>query len=545
MVALGFLLTAALGLLSDGVHHDDDMTHFLMARWARWFPGYLLHLWGRPGYTVPAALVSWVGSPATGWHLARLLSAVVTAASALLAARLAERLNLRRPWLAAAFCYLQPLNTLLAATTLTENFAAFYLIAAVVLLHDGGRLRRASLLFSLVLVSRHETLVWWPVWVLALGTHGGATLGLRLQAILLSLWAPAAHNLFFKLAYDRWPVEIFLQPHGSTEYPAISVLGYLPAALQAIPPTLFGLAIVGGVVLARRRLYLVAALVGVFLTTHLLIKAFGVFASGGYGRFMVAVAPLAAVLAAAGAVELRDRVRDLRPAAWCWIVLAGVWLLGLLAFEIERRAGRIPLPNGPFLLLLRCVGLGMAAVLLLTAAAGRRHPGRAAAVPALGLLAATCLAQSAATVRPLRLAAGPAQVQQAVAWLQEQGLADGPIFATNPWFAYYLDLVENPRAHKGPRLLASMPVGTVFIWDSTYGPSDFHRLPLDRHLADPAYHLLRRFGPDPGRPGGPELVLLRKTQATPPPPDDGLPYPPNPMAEERPLEGIFYLRAGG
>jgi hypothetical protein len=47
-VGLFFLLTAVLGLMSDGVHHDDDLMHLLMARWARWFPQYLLHGGGRP-----------------------------------------------------------------------------------------------------------------------------------------------------------------------------------------------------------------------------------------------------------------------------------------------------------------------------------------------------------------------------------------------------------------------------------------------------------------------------------------------------------------
>ncbi len=547
VVAGGFLLTVALGLWSDGVHHDDDLTHFLMARWAWWFPGYLLHPWGRPGYTIPAALVSWVGGPATGWHLARLLSAVVTAASALLAARLAERLNLRRPWLAAAFCYLQPLNTLLAATTLTENFVAFYLIAALLLLYDGARPRWAAVLFSLTLVTRHETLVWWPIWAAALATggRGGATPGVRLQAVLLSLWAPAAHHLFFKLVYDRWPLAVLLRPHGSSEYPATGLLGYLPAALQAIPPAIFGLALVGGVVLARRRVYLPAALAGSFLLTHLLIKALGVFASGGYARFMVAVAPLAAVLAAAGAEELRRRLRTLRPATGLWLTLAGVWLLGLLAFELERRAGRIPLPDGPLLWLVRGVAAGLAAVLILAALAGRRGARSPAARPALVLLAAATLLHGLLLVHPLRRGPGAARAREAADWLRAAGLADGPLFAVNPWFAYDLDLVEDPRAHKGPRLLATMPAGTVFIWDSTYGPSDFHRLPRERYLADPAYRLLRRFGPPPGEAGGPELLLFQKMQPTPPPPDDLLPYPPNPTAEHRPVEGIFYWRGGG
>src|SRR5438552_3288391 len=100
--------TILLGLLSNGVHHDDDLTHFLMARWVRWFPVYLLHVWGRPGATIPMAAVAWIGDPAIGWHACRILSALVTAASAYLAARLAQRRGIGPPWLVVAACYLQP-----------------------------------------------------------------------------------------------------------------------------------------------------------------------------------------------------------------------------------------------------------------------------------------------------------------------------------------------------------------------------------------------------------------------------------------------------
>ena len=54
VVACCFLLTAVLGIFSNGVHHDDDLTHFLMARWSAWFPSYLLHVWGRPALTISA-----------------------------------------------------------------------------------------------------------------------------------------------------------------------------------------------------------------------------------------------------------------------------------------------------------------------------------------------------------------------------------------------------------------------------------------------------------------------------------------------------------
>ena len=60
--ALGLGLSVWMGLRSDGVYHDDDLTHLQMARWAWQYPRYLLHDWGRPGFTVLYA------SPASaGW----------------------------------------------------------------------------------------------------------------------------------------------------------------------------------------------------------------------------------------------------------------------------------------------------------------------------------------------------------------------------------------------------------------------------------------------------------------------------------------------
>lgn len=571
-----FLLTAVLGLLSNGVHHDDDLMHLLMARWARWFPQYLLHWWGRPGLTIPLAGVAWLGDAATGWHVARALSACVTAAGAIVAVRLAARLGVRPVWLVVVACYLQPLNLMLATTTLTENFSALYLVCAVALLH-AGRPVGASAVFSLLLVTRHEAIALLPIWWLGLLLERGALVGKRpvtgcggdasqprsgfwqhvrrcvrprqAAAAAVSLWAPLVYNVVFRVLFDEWPFSMFLQPGGSTEYLPTGPLSYVPQALLAVPSVLAGLAIIGGAALIRRGCWPAPALCATYFLVHAASKALGVFASGGYARFMVTIAPLVGVLAVAGAVEMARAVRQERAAAWPWLVHAGVWGIGWAALELECAAGRAAMPGWLSLTTVRVLAALVLLVLLTAWVTGRfwRNPSgpwRARILGGLaGLVLLTLVPQVLRFAKPLRLNDEAAVFQRVVDWLTMQQLADAPLFWTDPWVAYDLDLVEHPRAHKGPALLASMPEGTIVVWDSKYSDNDFHRVSLEQLSPDGGYEMLKRFGEE-ARPGAFEIRVFRKTT----PADDSLEpdeyYPADLMARQAKLRGVFYIRAG-
>ncbi|RIK68092.1 MAG: hypothetical protein DCC65_04505 [Planctomycetota bacterium] len=529
-----FGLTLVAGLLSDGVYHDDDLTHFLVARWSRWFPSYLLHIWGRPGLTVPLASVAGAEDVETAWRAARVLSAMVTAAAALLTGRLALRLGLARPQLAVLFAYAQPLVAVLALTTLTENFAALYLVSAVFLLQS-RRPVSASLVFSLIFVTRHEAVILWPVWLA--GLYAARTRPRRwLLPALCSVWAPLVHNALFFAVFRRWPVAIFTRPHGSTEYPAGGPLAYIPDALYALTPALLSLAIVGGAWFIRRRMPLIPALAGVFLLAHIVVKAIGVFASGGYGRFLVTVFPLVAILALAGWNEIDRRVREGLSCRVIWLVFAGVCALGWLALEEQNHAGRFHFSERT-LWLLRGGAAALIALAVGLIAAARAQAARAG----LLILALTCAGQWCAIFRPLGERDDQRTVRDACQWLMQSPYAAGPVFGTNPWFALYLDLIEHPRAHKGAALLASLPVGTIFFWDSKYSANDFHRLPRDSFAGDAAHYetvrIIRSHGREPL-----ELWVFRKIAETPQPDAAEPPYPPDLAAEESPVRGIYYLR---
>lgn len=548
-----------LGAFSNGVHHDDDLVHFLMARWSWTYPAYLLHIWGRPGATIPLALVSGIGDIDLAWHLARFVSSVTTALSAIAAAEIAASLGVRKPWRVVAACYLQPLWTLLGYTTLTENFTAFYLITSTVLFLK-GRQNRASVVFSMALLTRHEALIFLPFWWLLLmaptAYRDVPSLASRIFTAALALWSPFAHNFLYRLFLGAWPVQMFFQPRGSTEYPATGWSDYVPDLLYAVTPLIAVLAAAGGAVflgrrwignaetLPRRTGPAAAVMKGwivlvplVFVVAHSAIRALGVFASGGFPRFMVAVAPFMAILAVAGWDRLRSS-GEAAPVRIVWSVAVIAWLLIWAAIEAEWRAGRLPVVHPGGLVAIRCtLGLFLlASILCLILRPAQRRPFARGLLIFLLLFA---VAQCVIIVRPLR--PGPARTAalNVVRWILDSGYGGRPVFAANPWVVYGLGMIEDSRSLKNAELLASMPVGTIVVWDSTYSGSDYHGIADTDFLRMGAYQKLIEFD---SRPEAPRFLIFEKTEPTPMPGIVRPSYPPPLNSNQPPVRGIFYQR---
>ncbi len=529
-----FAASVLLGLLSDGCYHDDDLTHYLMARWAWWYPSYLLHIWGRPGLTVPLAAVSWIGDRFFAWHIARVLSAVATTAGAVLAAKLAMRSGIRRGWLVVIACFAQPLNMLLSFTTLSENWTALYLIGAVYLL-DRQRVAWASAVFSIALVSRHEAVVFIPIWWAGLFL-AGTTPRRFLCAAVLSLWAPAVHNLLFYATFEEWPVRMYFQPSGSTEFLPTGPLAYVPNVIHAISPAIIAWAIVGMRGFASRRRCLAIVIPVVFVLLHAAIKAVGIYASGGYGRFLVAVFPFVGILAAAGI----DRILAGGANGRSWAALAGVVVVAWLAAEVEARAGRLSFERQNWVHYMRLGGAAIVASCVSMAVLSVRNNFRqqlARGVIAFPLL--LLIIQLAIVVRPLVMNEDQRRCQEVALWLVQGDRKQRPVFATNPWIVYQLGMVEHPRAHKGRRLLASMPVGTFVVWDSKYTESDFHGLKI-AELGYGAYRSVRLFR----SPRGQRAIVIGVAEKVTETPLDAITndvsYPPALTAAKAPVLGIYY-----
>ncbi|MFO0972926.1 MAG: hypothetical protein U1A27_05750 [Phycisphaerae bacterium] len=487
IVLAGLAAAIGCGLASDGLHHFDDLTHFLMARWSSRFPRYLLNDWGRPGFTALYALPAQLG-----WPAARLFSAGLSAVAAWGAFRIAQRLGLARPWLAAMVCWVQPLFFELSLTTLTETALAFYLTAATWLALR-GRWSLSAAVLSIGFVTRHEAIVFLPVWVVC-----AWQCRVPLWRLWPAAWAVAcvnglAHALGQPTAIGRW-----FAPHPTSQYGHSGWLTFLCRSMEAWGPAGAAAGLAGLAPLWRRAGGgLVAGSVLVYLAAQTAIRALGLFDSGGYPRFLVPVAPLLAVCATAAVGELLARETARRRIAGAAVALA----FALLWLAMEIQLGRPETPA--YLPQVHAAkwavrGSAMLFVMLGLAALATAPDGRAtrrltscmvAALATLGAITAGYL------IRPLRVGPGERVVDQAIAWLDDHGLHDRPFESAHVYAEFRRGAICDPRQPPLRDRLAAAPNGTILMWDRQFAASADHGLPLGDVQDHPGWR--RLFSGDP------------------------------------------------
>jgi len=475
LLLVGFGLTAGSGLLSEGVYHEDDLKHFLSARWSRHDGRYLLDEWSRPGFTVVYALPAMIGSATTGWHACRLLSAVLSAATAWVAYRIGRHYRLRHAWVAVPLVYLQPMFTHLSLTTLTETPMTFYLALATWLLLRERPIASAAVI-ALAPVTRYEGIVLLPIWAVALGRSRAPW-----PAYAAMWWALALQNLLACVYLESIPIKAFFEPAGATGYGTGTPFTFVPRLLLAAGPVVAVLAIMGVGRLTRRPGgWLVAAGALIYFCTETAIYMGGAYSSGGYTRFLVPITPWLAVLATAGAqpVFLAGRQAIRRRA----VLAAGIVLIALWAVcEIEWcwRPPRIPENWHLAALVGRAAAAGFIA--LLAAALHRiRRNGRAGpktvsrrfvTVAAAALL----LAPPIWALIPLRLLPRHRIMREAAGELETQTWRQRPLITLNYWLYYWTGRWVPSHFKKWEKTLAEAQAGTLFAWDARFCPDpDFN-----------------------------------------------------------------------
>jgi hypothetical protein len=502
-VLAGLIVSAVMAVRSTGVHHEDDLTHLQIARWAWQHPAYLLDDWGRPGFTALYALPAGLG-----WLPARLFSGLLTAASAWLAYLVAVQLRVRLAAFVPLFLWIQPLSFTLSYTTLTETALAFYLSLAC-WLYVRGRFAWSAAAISLCAITRHEAALFLVMWLAALLYRARPA-----REWLWVFWAPLLHNLLAFAFLREWPLKLLLQPHPTSEYGQGSLLTMIVLWVLAAGFGTLLLAIIGAPVLARRRgglLFVSSA--AAYVAAHSVMYGFGLFGSGGYARFLVPVGPVVAVYAAAALSEYRRAWRR-------WAVgpqnlpllnvnaigaAAVIVFWGAAGLELHRlRADLIinhlvwtvPLLHAAALMLM----LLFFTVLVLSSQQNMARPTLALAVLPITALAAALLQPLAVSTipRPFRQCAPlqltdrekahrtAAQIARAATGsLSDHQTTGAAIFSASPWIDEFVGRVRPPVEPDLAQRWESSRAGDVLIWDARHAASPRHRLPLSALTADP------------------------------------------------------------
>lgn len=541
VIASAGVVLGVLALLSDGAYHDDDLTHYLFARDAWRDPSLLLNAWGRPGFTIPYALVAWLGDTATGFTACRLLSAAFTIVTLILVAQTAHALRrevaevgrveraLGTEAAAVGWLLATPLFVHLGTTTLTETVCALYLAAGTRAL-TRGKPSVAAAWIALAPLARHEAIV------LVVACAAIFAWRREWRAVLLLGWALVAANTVAAAMGWALPSAVLFegQPDGAAKYGTGSLTFYLVRWVEACGPLLVVLAGAGGVALLRdavpglsrysrvtwqsddgRRL--ASALIGLgalgYVALQTLLYFRNTHASGGYARFLIPVAPWMALCAWEGARRVagsRDR--------WLQAAVAVTGLLLAIAVVSERAIFLAKLetiaPPGVLGVLPSLAdwvtSLAVLGAVLLFAAL--RFPRAGQGV--LAVLLALQVVQVAVFLRPHRLGVRPAAVVLATRTALEASPASTPIYSWSVWASYETrdvlgDGPIGPSVHEAlytglhgvdvaPWLAA--PPGAVLIWDD--GPETGVAL-SDLVRAAPAEVRVRT-----GGQGAPEVVTL-------------------------------------
>ncbi len=508
LTVIGLGISAAFGLISpEGVVHFDDLTHYLYAKWAWQWPAYLLDDWGRPGFTslyfLPAGI---------GWWACRILSALLSAGSAWLAFRIAQRMGLRQAWGVVVFCFAQPLFFQLSQTTLTETVLAFYLTAAVYLAQR-GRWSWSAALVSIGIVTRHEAIVFLPVW--AWFAWRGGVKPWRLWPIV---WAPVVVNGAAWLADLRPAILRLFEPRPSGQYGHGGWLTFFSRSLEAWGPGIAVLAITGIRSTWRKTTGggLVVTCILAYFCAQTIVRALGLFDSGGYARFLVAISPLVAIAALAGwhrlwAADISQRRSAVIVAGAAMVVL---WLamerqLLLHAARLDEAAHLPQLYAATLAVRVATAVVVLLVVISVAYTTADRVDRRATVWLVPTALAILILLACYGLCHPVRRPPEAEVVAELRSWLEDNGYADREVISAHVWLDYALDS-ELPcgRPTVRERLRRAEP-GALFAWDRQFA-CEGHDLRYEEFRDHPAFRLIHRTQPAPGEKT-PYLTVFEKT----------------------------------
>ena len=421
------------GLFSNGTYNDDDISHYLIARFSWLHPSLLWDTWGRPAFTVLYAPVALFGFGA-----ARAFSAVLATLTCVITARVARVYGARLWWLAIPLTALQPEFLRQGFSTLTELTGALFLALALLAFRH-RRWTWLGLAAGVLPLARDELLPISAIFGLILlkeRSNKGLVLlvlPMAVQNILNAMTQGSAAPLLFPFNYA-----LGAQPgQGTFDYADNHPLYYLIHS-----PEIFGW--IPLILLAWGLLRLRPGLLHAILLTAFAILA---IASGAlvpqnapaYHRYAATLGPLVGLLATIGF----DRL----------------WSARIFA----RLTRPVPFARIP--------ALQLAGVLLVLAFAVMTLPG----------------------MKPFRLSRERMTVIDTARWFETGPYSDRVVVCSHVWFAYATGIDRfDPRVYMTttPEHIETAPPGSLIIWDTHYSPRLSFCTPLESLKDNPGFRLL-------------------------------------------------------
>ena len=286
---LGLTWTLYISIASQGVPVHDEIAHFLISKNAWQQPQLLLSLWGRPVRN----LVYWI--PALwGLSAARFFSLAITSFTIIITTQIGSVLGIKKLYLVPLFIWFQPWVSALSFTVLPQIPFSF-LLASGVYLGLKEKYIKASLVFGLLPLTRHEGIAVLGVWLLFLFL-------LRNWKALFAAFLPLIiFNMLYLVVNNEFAFDIYFVTKPTERYGQGDWLYYirpLPNEM-GILTLIFSIISIIPIIKSRRKILIFVPYI-TYLFTHVVIFRFGLFASGGYHLFLLPLAPAFGFAAAIG-----------------------------------------------------------------------------------------------------------------------------------------------------------------------------------------------------------------------------------------------------
>jgi len=407
VIFAGMAWRAYAWTIQPGVTLDDEIGHFIIARDAWKFPQFIFSHWGRTACTLffmPLAPLGLV------W--ARFLAFAAASLTSLLTARIALGLGMRRAWLAVLMLECQPWFFNHSHEVITQIPVLLFLALAIHLALKGYD-EWASICFGILPLARHEYAVISALWfcheMIRNKKFAAGITCVPIATTCIAAWM--LYGVFTLAPFlnleagvgDRW------YGRGTWTHFLVMVVDRNHAGYMVIL-----LACVGVAEIAKTLSRIsVMALVGSVFVVNTVIYRWGLFQSGGYGIFLMPIAPFIAIAAGMGVEWLWNRGKE-----------------GVGWDSIYRFAG------------------------------------------SLGLWLSVFVAWISLKPRPLDPVAE--EMRQIGIFMEQCGLRDKRVICRNPW-AHYVLPMDTPHANriwfKG--LWWAIPLsetrqGDLFLWDEKY-----------------------------------------------------------------------------
>ncbi len=445
------LIFVSYGLRSSGTYSDDSIQHLLIARWSLKHPELLFDVWGRPGFTIPYALISQFSLTAV-----HMQSAILAALICGLAAYLAAEFAVEWYWLAAIFTGIQPEFARLSFAALTELPCAAYLAAAL-LAQRRQRWNLMALFAGLIPLARYETLPLLIFFAFSL-VKERRYWQLGLMALPMLIW-----NGFWALRLNDWtnllfPLDrVLFEKGGSVAFygtgPWWHYITRLPVAFGSVP---FALAVYGFLRLRWNTLHSwTVGYIAILALSYWKIPATQI---AGYDRHLAILAPIIGTFSAYGLHALRQPI-TINWRRWAMRGALGLVIIGLLGMAwIRWRTRGIVLYDA-------LLSIGLVALLMLPTLKTLWYQRLVGASIIIGLLGLFI------RVQPFIMQDSDQQVLNSTAWFKQSEYRQQLVLAAIPWFAYGTGIDPyDPTKYQQitPSAVEQAPVGSIVVWDSRF-----------------------------------------------------------------------------